>query len=81
MLGKEGKGFKIAMRTLDGGRIGIAAQALGLGEGAVDEAVAYTKERMQFKKRLSPVPEHPVPAGRHEDPHRRPRSCWFTAPP
>ena len=53
LLGKEGKGFKIAMQTLDGGRIGIAAQALGLGEGAVEEAIAYTKERVQFGKRLS----------------------------
>lgn len=53
LLGKEGKGFKIAMQTLDGGRIGIASQALGLGEGAVEEAVKYTKERVQFKKRLS----------------------------
>jgi len=53
LLGKEGKGFKIAMQTLDGGRIGIAAQALGLAEGAIDEAVKYTKERVQFGKRLS----------------------------
>ena len=53
MLGKEGEGFKIAMKTLDGGRIGIASQALGLGEGAVEEAIKYTKERVQFKKRLS----------------------------
>ena len=53
LLGKEGEGFKIAMQTLDGGRIGIAAQALGLGEGAIDEAVKYTQERVQFKKRLS----------------------------
>ena len=53
LLGKEGKGFKIAMQTLDGGRIGIAAQALGLGEGAVNEAVKYTKERVQFGKRIS----------------------------
>ena len=53
LLGKEGKGFKIAMMTLDGGRIGIAAQALGLGEGAVNEAIKYTKERVQFGKRLS----------------------------
>ena len=53
MLGKQGKGFAIAMKTLDGGRIGIAAQALGLGEGAVEEAIAYTKERMQFGKRIS----------------------------
>ena len=53
LLGKEGEGFKIAMKTLDGGRIGIAAQALGLGEGAVNEAIKYTKERVQFGKRIS----------------------------
>ncbi|MEG2678699.1 MAG: acyl-CoA dehydrogenase [Oscillospiraceae bacterium] len=53
ILGKLGKGFGIAMKTLDGGRIGIAAQALGLGEGAIDEAIAYTKERVQFGKRIS----------------------------
>ena len=53
LLGKEGKGFKIAMQTLDGGRIGIASQALGLGEGAVEEAIKYTKERVQFGKRIS----------------------------
>ena len=53
MLGKKGQGFKIAMQTLDGGRIGIASQALGLGEGAVEEAVKYTKERVQFGKRIS----------------------------
>ena len=52
-FGKEGKGFKIAMQTLDGGRIGIASQALGLGEGAVEEAIKYTKERVQFGKRIS----------------------------
>ena len=53
LLGELNKGFKIAMMTLDGGRIGIAAQALGLGEGAVNEAIKYTQERIQFKKRLS----------------------------
>jgi butyryl-CoA dehydrogenase len=53
MLGKEGEGFKIAMKTLDGGRIGIASQALGLGEGAVEEAIKYTQERVQFGKRIS----------------------------
>ena len=42
-LGKEGQGFKVAMATLDGGRIGIAAQALGIAEGAFNEAVAYVK--------------------------------------
>lgn len=53
MIGKEGKGFGIAMKTLDGGRIGIAAQALGLAEGALDEAIKYMKERKQFGKTLS----------------------------
>ena len=53
LLGKEGQGFKIALHTLDGGRIGIAAQALGIGEGAVNEAIKYTKERVQFGKRIS----------------------------
>lgn len=53
LLGQEGKGFGIAMKTLDGGRIGIAAQALGIGEGAIDETIKYVKERKQFNKRLS----------------------------
>ena len=53
LLGKEGQGFKIAMSTLDGGRIGIAAQALGLAEGAIEETIKYTKERVQFGKRIS----------------------------
>jgi len=53
LLGKEGKGFSIAMKTLDGGRIGIAAQALGIAQGALDETVAYVKERKQFHKALS----------------------------
>lgn len=52
MLGKEGKGFGIAMHTLDGGRIGIAAQALGLAEGALDATIAYVKERKQFGKAI-----------------------------
>ena len=53
LLGREGKGFAIAMKTLDGGRIGIASQALGIAQGAIDEAVQYTKERKQFGRRLS----------------------------
>lgn len=53
LLGKEGKGFSIAMKTLDGGRIGIAAQALGIAEGALNEAIEYMKERTQFGKKLS----------------------------
>lgn len=50
LLGKEGEGFKIAMATLDGGRIGIAAQALGIAQGAYENALAYSKERVQFGK-------------------------------
>ena len=50
LLGKEGDGFKIAMSTLDGGRIGIAAQALGIAQGAFEHALAYAKERVQFGK-------------------------------
>ena len=53
LLGKKGKGFALAMKTLDGGRIGIAAQALGLAEGAIEETIAYTKERVQFGRRIS----------------------------
>ena len=48
LLGEEGQGFRIAMKTLDGGRIGIAAQALGIAQGALDASVAYAKERKQF---------------------------------
>ncbi len=50
LLGAEGKGFSIAMKTLDGGRIGIASQALGIAQGAMDETVKYVMERKQFGK-------------------------------
>ena len=53
LLGQEGQGFKVAMKTLDGGRIGIAAQALGIAQGAFDATVAYVKEREQFNKPIS----------------------------
>jgi butyryl-CoA dehydrogenase len=53
LLGQEGKGFAIAMGTLDGGRIGIAAQALGIAAGALDATIAYVKERKQFGKSLA----------------------------
>lgn len=53
LLGREGKGFGIAMQTLDGGRIGIAAQSLGIAEGAMEEAINYTKGRVQFGKPIS----------------------------
>ncbi|MGA1847040.1 acyl-CoA dehydrogenase [Deferribacter abyssi] len=53
LLGKKGEGFKVAMDTLDGGRVGIAAQALGIAEGAFDRAIAYSQERKQFGKPIS----------------------------
>ena len=53
LLGELGKGFKIAMTTLDGGRIGIGAQALGIAQGSIDECIKYITERVQFGKRIS----------------------------
>ncbi|MDO4621425.1 MAG: acyl-CoA dehydrogenase [Eubacteriales bacterium] len=53
LLGKEGQGFKIAMQTLDTGRVGIAAQALGLAEGALEETIKYVKERKQFGRPIA----------------------------
>ncbi len=53
LLGQQGKGFNIAMHTLDGGRIGIAAQALGIAEGALERTIAYTKERKQFGRSIA----------------------------
>jgi butyryl-CoA dehydrogenase len=53
LLGGEGNGFKIAMQTLDGGRIGVAAQALGIAQAALDASIAYAKERVQFGKPIA----------------------------
>ena len=53
LIGREGKCFGIAMKTLDGGRIGIAAQALGIAEGALDESIKYMKERKQFGRPIA----------------------------
>ncbi|AJA46927.1 acyl-CoA dehydrogenase, short-chain specific [Clostridium pasteurianum DSM 525 = ATCC 6013] len=53
LLGKEGEGFKIAMKTLEGGRIGIAAQALGIAQGAYEKALGYAQERVQFGKPIA----------------------------
>ena len=53
LLGQKGKGFGIAMHTLDGGRIGIAAQALGLAEGALEATISYVKERKQFGRSIA----------------------------
>ena len=53
LLGKEGQGFKIAMTTLDGGRIGVAAQSVGIGQAALEHAIKYSKERVQFGKPIA----------------------------
>jgi len=53
LLGKVGEGFKIALNTLDGGRIGIAAQAVGIAQAALDESIEYSKQRQQFGRPLS----------------------------
>jgi alkylation response protein AidB-like acyl-CoA dehydrogenase len=53
LLGEEGKGFKVALTTLDGGRIGIASQALGIARAAIEDATAYAKERVQFGKPIA----------------------------
>ena len=53
LLGEEGEGFKVAMKTLDGGRIGIASQAVGIAQGALEQAVSYAKERKQFNKPIA----------------------------
>jgi butyryl-CoA dehydrogenase len=53
LLGGEGDGFKVAMQTLDGGRIGVSAQALGIAQAALDASVAYAKERVQFGKPIA----------------------------
>ena len=62
LLGKVGKGFVIAMKTLDGGRIGIASQALGIAQGAMDETVKYTKKAIW--KEYSTIPKHSIPTCR-----------------
>src|SRR5207302_11156639 len=53
LLGREGEGFKIAMMALDGGRIGIASQAVGIGRAALEQSCTYAKERHQFGRRLA----------------------------
>ena len=71
LLHEEGKGFNVAMATLDGGRIGIAAQALGIAQAAYETALEYALERRQFGKRIAELPGDPVEAGGHGDGDRR----------
>ena len=63
LLGKEGEGFKIAMMLLDGGRIGVAAQALGIAQGAIDECHPLPEEPQAVRQAPVLLPEHPVRAG------------------
>ncbi|MBZ9688547.1 acyl-CoA dehydrogenase family protein [Clostridium estertheticum] len=74
LLGKEGQGFKIAMMTLEGGRIGIAAQALGIAQGAYEKALNYSKERVQFGK---PICEQQVIAFKLADMATKIRAARF----
>ncbi|HEY8892093.1 MAG TPA: acyl-CoA dehydrogenase family protein [Clostridium sp.] len=74
LLGKEGQGFKIAMQTLEGGRIGIASQALGIAQGAYEKALIYSKERNQFGK---PICEQQVIAFKLADMATKIRAARF----
>ena len=71
LIGEEGKGMNVALGTLDHSRLGVAAQAVGIAQGATDHAVAYANERKQFGQAISDVPGHAVQARRHGDAHRR----------
>jgi hypothetical protein len=64
ILGEVGKGYKVAIETLNEGRIGIGAQMIGIAQGAYDAAIAYTKERKQFGKAISRVPGRTVSIGK-----------------
>ena len=70
VIGEVNEGFKVAMGTLDRSRLGVAAQALGIAQGATDYAAAYARERRQFGKPIGAFQAHPVQARRHGDPVR-----------
>ena len=59
-IGEDGFGFKFAMQTLSGGRIGIASQALGIASGAMERAIAYSKERKAFGTEIKKSPDHSI---------------------
>ena len=67
LLGPRGKGFKQFLHILDGGRIGVAAMGLGMAQGALDEALAYAKERKAFGQPIAQVPDDPGQDRRHLD--------------
>ena len=67
LLGPRGEGFKQFLQVLDIGRIGVAAMGVGLAQGALDEALAYAKERQAFGQPISQVPGDPDQARRHGD--------------
>ena len=71
VLGEVGDGFKVAMSTLDGGRIGIAAQALGIARAALEDALAYAQRAQDLRQADRAAPGDPVQAGRHGDRDRR----------
>ena len=76
---KEGQGFKIAMATLDGGRIGIASQALGIAQGAYEAAVEYAKEREQFGAPIAQLRPYNSRSPKWLLRSERP-DFWYTAP-
>ncbi len=71
LIGEVDKGMNVALGTLDHSRLGVAAQAVGIAQGAIDHAVAYANERKQFGQAISRVPGHAVQARRHGDAHGR----------
>ena len=80
VLGEVGRGYKVAIETLNEGRIGIGAQMIGLAQGALDHAVAYTKERKQFGKALAEFPGSAVSDSRTPRPSSRRPACSSTTP-
>ena len=75
LLGPRGQGFQQFLQTLDGGRIGVAAMGLGLAQGALDEALAYAKERIAFGQPISQLPGDPGASSPTSRPRSRPPAC------
>ena len=79
-MGEVGKGYKIAIETLNEGRIAIGAQMIGLARGALEHAAAYARERKQFGKADRRISGRAVRAGAKWPPKWKPRGCWCTTP-